>query len=176
MEVDKVADMVTGHRCWLIGPKLWPEPYPPTCVPSELCEFIKQKLVIMMLNMLFLSKFDHRKLKARSWIGKSFFGNEPWERRRESSGSQTPICWMLNSTNPGQRSSKYFICLILNVEYHISNAKQSIQIRYLTPVYFRQKSQIINFQKIWAQNKFSAKKTINNQNIQLLFDWLKMDF
>merc|ERR1712141_877169 len=90
-EVDKVANMVTGHRYWLIGPTLFrPKPY----VSSKLCEFIKQKLVIMMLNMLFLSKFDHRKLKARSWIGKSFFGNEPLERRREreGSGSQTPIC------------------------------------------------------------------------------------
>ena len=45
-----------------------PKPY----VSSKLCEFIKEKLVIMMLNMLFLSKFDHRKLKARSWIGKLF--------------------------------------------------------------------------------------------------------
>ena len=73
-EVDKVANMVTGHGYWLIGPTLFrPKPY----VSSKLCEFIKQKLVIMMLNMLFLSKFDHRKLKARSWIGKSFFGNEP---------------------------------------------------------------------------------------------------
>ena len=26
-EVDKLADMVVGHGCWLIGPKLfWPEP------------------------------------------------------------------------------------------------------------------------------------------------------
>ena len=40
-EVDKVADMVAGHGCWLIGPKLFrPEPYPPTCVSSKLCEFI----------------------------------------------------------------------------------------------------------------------------------------
>ena len=40
-EVDKLADMVAGYRCWLIGPKLFrPEPYPPTCVSSKLCEFI----------------------------------------------------------------------------------------------------------------------------------------
>ena len=40
-EVDKVADMVGGHGCWLIGPKLFrPEPYPPTSVSSKLCEFI----------------------------------------------------------------------------------------------------------------------------------------
>ena len=30
MELDKVADMVTGHGCWLIGPKL----FRPTCVFS----------------------------------------------------------------------------------------------------------------------------------------------
>ena len=40
-EVDKVADMVAGHGCWLIGPKLFrPEPYPPICMSSKLCEFI----------------------------------------------------------------------------------------------------------------------------------------
>ena len=39
-EVDKVASMVAGHWCWLIGPKLfWPKAYP-TCVSSNLCEFI----------------------------------------------------------------------------------------------------------------------------------------
>ena len=36
-EVDKVADMVAGHMCWLIGPKLfWPEP----CAYSKLFELI----------------------------------------------------------------------------------------------------------------------------------------
>ena len=40
-EVAKLADMVAGHGGWLIGPKLFrPEPYPPTCVSSKLCEFI----------------------------------------------------------------------------------------------------------------------------------------
>ena len=39
--VAKLADMVAGHGGWLIGPKLFrPEPYPPTCVSSKLCEFI----------------------------------------------------------------------------------------------------------------------------------------
>ena len=39
-EVDKVADMVAGHMCWLIGPKLfWPEPYP-ACAYSKLSELI----------------------------------------------------------------------------------------------------------------------------------------
>ena len=33
--------MVAGHECWLIGPKLFqPEPYPPTCMSSKLCDFI----------------------------------------------------------------------------------------------------------------------------------------
>ena len=42
-EVDKVDDMVAGHGCWLIGPKLFrPEPYL-ICVSSEICEFIKRK-------------------------------------------------------------------------------------------------------------------------------------
>ena len=41
MEVAKLANMVAGHGGWLIGPKLFrPEPYPPTCVSSKLCEFI----------------------------------------------------------------------------------------------------------------------------------------
>ena len=36
-EVDKVADMVGGHGCWLIGPKLFrPEPYPPTSVSLQI--------------------------------------------------------------------------------------------------------------------------------------------
>ena len=36
-EVDKVADMVGGHGCWLIGPKLFrPEPYPPTSVSLKI--------------------------------------------------------------------------------------------------------------------------------------------
>ena len=40
MELDMVADMVAGYGCWLIGPKLFrPEAYP-TCVSSQLCEFI----------------------------------------------------------------------------------------------------------------------------------------
>ena len=42
-EVDKVADIVAGqgHGCCLIGPKLFrPEPYPPICMSSKLCEFI----------------------------------------------------------------------------------------------------------------------------------------
>ena len=39
MEVDKVADMVTGHGCWLVEPKPFqPEPYHPTCVSSKLCD------------------------------------------------------------------------------------------------------------------------------------------
>ena len=34
-EVDKLADMVAGHGCWLIGPKLFrPKPYM-TCVSSK---------------------------------------------------------------------------------------------------------------------------------------------
>ena len=42
-EVDKVADIVAGqgHGGWLIWPKLFrPEPYPPICMSSKLCEFI----------------------------------------------------------------------------------------------------------------------------------------
>ena len=39
-EVDKVTDMVAGHGCWLIGPKLFrPEVYP-ACASSKLSEFI----------------------------------------------------------------------------------------------------------------------------------------
>ena len=42
-EVDKVADMVADHGCWLIGPKLFrPEAFP-TRVSSKLGEFIKIK-------------------------------------------------------------------------------------------------------------------------------------
>ena len=52
-EVDKVADMVAGHGCWLIGLKLFrPEPYPyPTCVSSKPCEFI----IIFHLSIKVLS-------------------------------------------------------------------------------------------------------------------------
>ena len=40
-DVDKVADMVAGHGCWSIGPKLFrPEAYP-TCLSSKLCKFIQ---------------------------------------------------------------------------------------------------------------------------------------
>ena len=39
-EVDKVTDMVAGHGCWLIGPKLFrPEVYP-ACASSNLCVLI----------------------------------------------------------------------------------------------------------------------------------------
>ena len=41
-------DMVAGQGGWLIGPKLFqPEPYPPTCVYSKLCEFIVLLVVII---------------------------------------------------------------------------------------------------------------------------------
>ena len=34
-EVKKVADVVAGHGCWLIGPKLFrPEPHLTTCMSS----------------------------------------------------------------------------------------------------------------------------------------------
>ena len=34
-----------GHGGWLIGSKLFrPEPYPPTCVSSKLCEFIFREI------------------------------------------------------------------------------------------------------------------------------------
>ena len=34
-EVDKVANMLAGHGCWLIGPKLFrPEPHLTTCMSS----------------------------------------------------------------------------------------------------------------------------------------------
>ena len=39
-EVDKVTDMVAGHGCWLIGPKLFrPEVYP-ACASSNLSVLI----------------------------------------------------------------------------------------------------------------------------------------
>ena len=42
-EVDKVANMLAGHGCWLIGSKLFrPEAYQ-TYVSSKLCEFIKEE-------------------------------------------------------------------------------------------------------------------------------------
>ena len=51
-EVDKVADMVAGHGCWLIGPKLFrPEPYPPTCVSSKLCECIYTFVFVLFLKL-----------------------------------------------------------------------------------------------------------------------------
>ena len=43
-EVDKVTDMVAGHGCWLIGPKLFrPEPYP-ACASFKLCKLIKSEI------------------------------------------------------------------------------------------------------------------------------------
>ena len=39
-EVDKVANMLAGHGCWLIGPKLFSYEAYLTCVISKLCEFI----------------------------------------------------------------------------------------------------------------------------------------
>ena len=40
-EEDKVADMVAGHGCWLIGSKLFRSEAYPTFVFSKLCEFIE---------------------------------------------------------------------------------------------------------------------------------------
>ena len=53
MEFNMGADMVAGHGGWLIGPKLFrPEPYPPTCVSSKLCEFITNTEWIGFMNSM----------------------------------------------------------------------------------------------------------------------------
>ena len=51
-DVDKVADMVAGHGCWSIGPKLFrPEAYP-ACASSRLWEFIYEGFICTTTQQL----------------------------------------------------------------------------------------------------------------------------
>ena len=64
-EVDKVADMVSGHGWWLIGPKLFrPEPLYPTSVSSKLCEFIVY--IILQLFFLVNNQANYKQLPTQS--------------------------------------------------------------------------------------------------------------
>ena len=50
-EVDKVADMVAGHGCWLIGPKLFrPKPYPACGSSLEAFRVFEMIMLVMVLN------------------------------------------------------------------------------------------------------------------------------
>ena len=53
-EADKVADIMAGHRCWLIGSKFFrPKAYP-NCVSLKLCEFRLNSFLILT-NIIMMS-------------------------------------------------------------------------------------------------------------------------